>query len=318
MILFLHGPESYLLREKLQQITERARSQGTDDTNTAQFEAVEAELPALKEALQAAPFLTKQRLVIIRNLLLDRTAEEVEEITTVLENVPETTIAVFCEIGEPDRRRHGFKALTKAAEKTWQLGRLDEGSAVRWVVQRAAKQDINIRPQAASELVRRIGTDLWSLSTELDKLTSAGDGEITEQLIEELVEADLPSDIFAMVDAIGRRDAKTALDHFKRLSDEGEPALRTFAMIIRQFRILLSVQAATGQPPAALARILGLHPFVVQKAIGQAKHFTERELRDIYAELAELDYRFKTGQSEPETAIELFIVELSTKQAVTA
>lgn len=312
MILFVHGAEPYLVRQKVRQVAERARERGIDDLSTTRIDAEETAVPEAIQAVQASGLFAAKRLVIIRNWMTQRSADEASQLVDALGGLDESTIAVVAEDGEPDRRRTAYKQLTKLAEKSWELGRLDEAGASRWVSQEAKRLGARITPATARELVGRVGADLWSLASEVAKLaTAAGSDEIDPKLIRQLVTDDTPADIFALVDAVGRKDGKTALSHLGRLLAEGEPPLRIFAMLVRQLRLLLAVQALAGQQPdAQLAKLVGAPPFVIRKLRGQADYFTERELRDLYSRLAELDHQFKTGRREPEASMELFITEV--------
>lgn len=311
MLLLVHGSEPYLIREKVRQIVDRAKERGIDDSAITEVNGAEVELPALREAFQAAALFSEQRLVVVRDWLLSRSAGDADELAEATTAIPETTIVVLAEYGEPDRRRSGFKRVLKQADKAWEFSRVDAGAAAQWVVREAKSRGVALAPGAAASLVGKAGTDLWNLSTELEKLASAADGPIDEALIDKLVTDEHPADIFALVDAVGRRDATVALTHLGRLVEQGEPPLRIFAMLVRQIRLLLSAQSllAQGRREAELTKIMSVPPFVARKLAGQAKRFTERELRGLYHELAELDHAFKTGTRDPQASLELFIAE---------
>lgn len=312
MILFLYGFEAYLLREKLQQVITKAKTQ---DAAVVMLDD-ESELAAIREAMQGSSLFASKQLIVIRDLL-SRPAAEVSAILEAAEGLPEGTILAVAEFGEPDKRTIGFKQLGKLAEKTWHFDPLDNSGAQQWVQRWAKENAVSVQPAATQELISRAGTDIWTLSTELEKLSAAQDTVTVEQ-VAALVAEELPADIFQMVDALGQRDAKTVVTHLHRLLDEGEPLLRIFAMVIRQFRLLLQTSSLLGGgvSPNELPKRLGTHPFVARKVAAQAKHFTEHELRDIYARLADLDFGFKSGKSEPEAALELFVVELCGAQTV--
>lgn len=312
MILFLHGPEAYVLRDKLAQIKSKAAAQGIDAANTVEFPGGETELETIRQAVLTEPFGARQRLVIVRNWLLERSADESAALAELAGQVPDTTILAIVEAGEPDKRRSAFKQLQRLAAKSWAFPSLDTAGAERWLGRQAKQKGVMLPAAAARKLVSFTGTDGWSLATELDKLaTAAGGKEISEPLIDELVTQQTPADVFALVDALGHRNAKAALGTLRHLLDSGEPPLRVFAMIIRQYRILIGVKDLLEQkkPAPAIAKELGVHPFVVGKAARQANQFSLPELKEIYGRLAELDYHIKTGRREPETALELFVAE---------
>ncbi len=321
MILFLYGAEPFLVREKLLQIRAKAVSQGIDATNTAEFDGAEASVAAVAEAVRAAPFLAEQRLVVVRDWLTTRSASESEELAATLEATPDSTILVVAEFGEPDKRRTAFKRLSKLADKSWVLGRLDPAAANRWLRERAKDHGVTLEPAAAPALLEAVGTDLWALATEFEKLAAAANGApVTPALVSKLVIHQTSPNIFNMVDALGRRNAGVALGELRDLLESGEPPLRVLAMVIRQYRLLLGVKDGTGrgQPDGALAKELGIQPFLVTKLRRQAESFTARELQKLYGELAEIDHRIKTGRIDADTALELFVVETSSAYSETA
>lgn len=321
MILFLYGAEPFLVREKLGQIRAKAVSQGIDATNTAGFDGSDATASAVIEAARALPFLAEQRLVVVADWLLTRSATESEELVEALENVPESTILVVVESGVPDKRRTAFKRLTKSAHKSWDFARLEPPAAAHWLQQRVEASRTQLEPAAATALIESIGTDLWALSTELEKLSAAaGDKPVTAALVTDLVIQQTSPNIFNMVDALGRRDAATALSELRQLLEAGEPALRVLAMIVRQYRLLLGTKDAAerGEADGALTKQLGIQPFLIKKLRHQAESYTATELRQLYAELSEIDHRIKTGRIDPSTALELFVVETSVAYSETA
>ena len=83
-------------------------------------------------------------------------------------------------------------------------------------------------------------------------------------------------------------------------------------MFVRQFRILLSIKQALefGLSQRQIASQLKLHPFVLQKGITQASHFTLPVLKNILSRLAEIDYEVKSGRSDYLTGLNLLIARL--------
>lgn len=321
MILFLHGPETYLTRQKLHQITDKAREQGTSDTATTIIDGQTASVGEVSDTVLASSLLADRRLVIMTDWLATRSSNETADMLSAIKRTPPETILVIVEYGELDKRLTGFKQLVKLADKTWYLTRLDEPAARRFLLNHAKKMDVRLSDSVATKLLSYVGTDLWSLTTELQKLAVATTtGEVTEDLVTELVQPEISPDIFGFVDAIGERDVQAATTLLATIRQSGEPDLRVFAMIVRQFRILLGVQALLAQPQsdAAIAKQLALHPFVVHKARAQAKHYSEYELRSMYGRLAELDELMKTGRRDPGAALELFVIESCQRDAKSA
>lgn len=57
-----------------------------------------------------------------------------------------------------------------------------------------------------------------------------------------------------------------------------------------------------------IAKLTKLHPFVVQKGIGQIRHLSGDKLKDIFGKLQEIDFLAKTGKADIKLALDKFIV----------
>jgi DNA polymerase-3 subunit delta len=102
----------------------------------------------------------------------------------------------------------------------------------------------------------------------------------------------------------------------QRLLEQQDP-YSTFGMIVRQFRLLLQARQVLdrGGQRGDLLRALGVAPFVVDKLIGQARHFSLPDLEAIYHRLLNLDVTIKTSQSPPELALTTFVAAFTTSPA---
>jgi len=183
-----------------------------------------------------------------------------------------------------------------------------------WVIQRVRKKGGRIRLDAAEEIGAFVGQDLLLLDQEIDKvLTYANQEEITTSHVGSLVSYARQAIVFSMVDALSIGDGATALQLCRQMLKEGSSASYLFAMILRQFRILVQLQdfGSSGTTEEGIASALQLHPFAVKKGLPQALRFSKDRLKTIYEKLLQVDQAIKTGRLEPEVALDLMIVGLS-------
>ena len=84
-------------------------------------------------------------------------------------------------------------------------------------------------------------------------------------------------------------------------------------MIVRQFRLLIQVKELQEDtlPPDAIARQLGLHPFVAKKIGEQSRNFSLAQLETIYRRLLDIDVEIKTGQTSDVLALDLLVAGLA-------
>jgi len=305
--------------------------------NTTLLEDDKLTLGALQNACDTLPFLAEKRLVIVRNLLgrfepprkegsagegaetlrpkANKGDQELAEaLRDYLPRVPPTTALVFLE----DRfsPENPFFPLIKALPHFLKEFSPPQGQELhRWIREQVEDEGGQISPKAVVALAAFVGPNLQALSLEISKLVSytGGTRPIQEADVHLLVSAVQEATIFQLVDAVAARNRRRSLEVLHLLLNRGVNANYILVMITRQIRILLEVKelAASGATAAQMQGKLGLHPFVIQKAQDQARAFTVERLEEIYRRLLALDAAIKQGRTEPETALDILVTELT-------
>ena len=98
--------------------------------------------------------------------------------------------------------------------------------------------------------------------------------------------------------------------------NEGESVLGIFAMINRQFKIVLQVKALLnkGMNNKDIADKLKMSLFVVNKSIKISKNFTESMIIDMLNYILESDYKIKNGLMRDTLAIEMLVSQYCQKK----
>lgn len=319
VVYVFHGPDEPTLRESLAELCSRVTSPGTADLNTTRLEGQTVELGEIKTAANTLPFLADTRLVLVDNLTESSTAKTLlEGLAAVISGLPDSTRLVFVEAGLADhsqdsdaarRRKTARQSLLKKLVNIVEndpRGKVYEfkkpQDTARWLIKRAAMHSVQIEPSAAQLLAERIGDDLTLADTELAKLATYVNGErpIRVADVELLTPFTPEANIFHMVDALGQRNGQHALTLLRQLLDAGDEPLRIFAMIVRQYRLLLLMREYldTGGSLNNAAQALDLSEFVAKKVAGQAKNYRLEQLERIYRYLLETDISMKGGMPE--------------------
>ncbi len=313
MILFLYGEDTFRLKQKLKILKERFISASLGDTN---LRVLEGKLLSFDEAVRqilAMPFLSRKRLVIIENLLQDGQKVVKEKVSSFLSKVPDSTVLVITEEGSPDRRTAIFKKLNSQT-KSYEF-KLPENEALRrWIIKEVKNRKGEIEPIAVSKLVEYVGSDLWRLSNELDKLISYS-SKITLQSIELLVAPQLQANIFDLIEAVAKKSTAKAFHELYQLFHSGYSEIYILTMIAYQYRNLLIIKDIQMRMPnishLEMKRLSGLHPFVLNKNLFLVKNYSFEELKNTYGKILYFDTKIKTGRIEPRVALELLLFDLA-------
>lgn len=292
----MSGEDRFTLQEEVKR-WKNAFVEKFGDSDLEELDGELVDLETLSRALRAAPFLSEKRLVVLKNFLTSKKAEEANALLPTLEQLPDTTFLLMIE-AEPDKRTSIFKAVTQMA--TQRLFIKPKGAQLStWVLRRVEALGAKIDTATASYLVSWVGDDLSALMNEVQKLALYAQGQaVTVPMIDLLVSNQVEQSIFNLTDQLSKKDYAAVLATIDSLQKQGEEAAFLFAMITRQFRLLLEMKALSeeGKDQTQIARTMGVHPFVVQNTLRFSKNFTHGELRESLEQLLHLDERLKTGR----------------------
>jgi DNA polymerase III delta subunit len=193
-----------------------------------------------------------------------------------------------------------------------------------WTRHRATALGIGIEPRAANLLAERVGGAVWEtdvergeqtrvVDSELRKLaTYAGERQIGMEDVEQLTADTRPASVFAITNAVDRREPAAAATALRRALDEGQPVLRITASLHARIAdlIIAGDLAAGGATPAELTRAVGHGSAgVAERIVAAARRYTPEELESMLHGLFEADLAIKANRVEPESAVAAWLGE---------
>lgn len=263
------------------------------------------------------PLFATKRLVIVYNPLSQGSKTLQQAIERALTQIPESTVIIFYESANPDKRTSLFKLLVKKA-LSQEFPPLSLGRLPGWINTRVSQLGARIEPKAVDQLVQRVGPNLWRLNNELEKLTSDPFRPISQSQVERLVSTTLQANVFEFIDQVVLGRPIKALAHLRRLIDQGEPEQKLLALLGWATRVLVQIKdcLSSGQSnPYGIASKIGLAPFLVQKQLTRARALSFKTLSFWYDKIVSTDLKIKTGALEPGLGLELLIMELAENTA---
>lgn len=316
MFYIFHGDDTHSQQETLDELLSRLGDRAMLELNTTRFNG-NVTLGQLRQACDSIPFLAKRRVVIVENSLSQANSRTlVDQLIDYLPHLPDFTRLFFLE-SQPLRSNHRLLTFAEKQKNGYvRAFTRPEGRALeRWVEQRAQDAGAQIEPRAVHMLVSSTGNDLSLLANEIEKLAlyRMDHGAITADDVALLCPYVAEASIFDLVDALGARDGHMAATLLQTKLNEGADPFYLFAMIVRQFRLLIQVKelAEEGMRPPAIASRLKIHSFVAGKIHQQSQHFSLPQLEQIYEHLLQTDVGVKTGQADMVSALSLLVAGLS-------
>ncbi|MFA5835462.1 MAG: DNA polymerase III subunit delta [Bellilinea sp.] len=338
-VTLLFGDDHQALHDRINALIELMGDPSLADMNIQRLDGAESNTREedVRTAAYTLPFLTSRRMVILHNPInLMKSDSAKEKILKTLGSLPESTALVLVQDDswQASGKPRGWKLLYDYKDKDkikthplleWaraagpkaaiEICRLPALNAMPgWITSEVKRQGGHITAQAASALAAIIGSDTGQGRQEITKLLAYVDFKrpIEAEDIHELTAPGGQADVFVMADALAMGDARQALRHLGRLLEE-QDAISLYAMIVRQYRLILMAKEALQNgitSDEAVGKLLSVPTFPASKALNQARRYSLDSLNRIYHRLLEIDRMSKTGQMDLEVALQAFVVEM--------
>lgn len=321
-VYLCYGPEKYKMREFIQVLTDLLIEPEHKEFAVSKFDLSEISLSAVLEDAETLPFMVPKKLVIAKNALFFTGAKEsskiehhLDRLTDYLKSPAEHTVVVFTvDADKLDERKKIVKAI-KDLEAAVPFLSLSPEELLQWVAKQAQQLGFTFTGEAADQLILYTGGNLQSLSAEIEKISLyVGVGaEASVDVIDQLVARSTEQNVFILIEDIVNVRLERAFVILEELLKQREEPIKIAALIARQFRIMLQVKELSkqGYSQQQMASQIGLHPFAVKVAEGQARKYDIEKLSRIMSQLADLDFQMKTGKIDKVLGLELFLLRLA-------
>ncbi len=330
MIHVFYGADDFSVREALDEIKKGLGDPAMLAASTSRLEGAKLRPDELEAAVQAVPFFGGTRLIIVEGLLGRfepkekrgagrKTAKAPKESETELHKVmarlinaaPESSAVVLID-GEIGKANSLLKEISPKADMRV-FSPLKGVALENWARKRVDSSGGTISEEALKALVRLVGSDLWVMNGEIQKLVLYTAGRAIEpDDVKKLVGLSREASIFTLVDAVVDGRLNLANQSMCELLESGAAPSYILVMLTRQIRLLLRARdlKGKGQSERAIQAALGLADFPFRKTLEQAARYSMPRLKDFYHRLLEADLSIKTGRYDGELALTLLVSEL--------
>jgi len=321
LIYILAGPDDFSISQSLDTL-KKGMDETMLDANFTRFDGEKVSPAELKVAVETVPFLATKRLVLVTGLLVRLESggakkaasreNEARLFAESLANVPESTTVVLVD-EKANANNPLLKALgQKAQVKHFSLLKGDELKG--WIIQRVVRAGGAISPEAVSLLANLVGSNLWTMASEIEKLALYSQGRrIEEADVRKLVTNAREVNIFALVDAILAPDVTKAENLLQQMLAEGDTPSHLLYMLHRQLHLFILARdmQTHKRPEAEMRSKLGINAdFAFRKTLEQAKRYPLARLKAALERLLETDLAIKTGKYGDELALNILVAEL--------
>ena len=214
-----------------------------------------------------------------------------------------------------------------------ELARVEEGDAVRWLMEEAEGRSIQFDADAARELVDALGADMMMVASEFEKLALyvtapvilkavGAQARIALGDVETMVLAAKQRSLYELTDAISAKDRPRAillLHGLLNASDGGEDAsIGHLYMLARTFRQMLIIHEKQVRDARAIWGVLWqgfrMPPFAAEDLIRQARRYKSRAaLTRALRLVAKADLELRSSPANKLLVLERLVLALASE-----
>ena len=311
-VYLLYGDEDYLRKQYKDRLLSALLGDG-DTMNFNRYEGKDINIGEVIDQAETMPFFADKRTILIEDSGFFKSGGE-----QLAEYIPESapdTVIIFNE-SAVDKRSRLFKAVS-ASGRAVEFTRQPEETLRKWILGRVKKEGKNIDVRALDILLERTGTDMTTISAELEKLFSycLNKPAISAGDVEAIVTVSTSSKVFDMIAAMAEKKQSLALEMYHDLLAHKETPFGILALITRQFNMMLQISELLneGSYGKRIADTLGIPSFAEQKYEKQLRNFNADILRDALEDCALADENVKIKGMNPELSVELLIIKYSSR-----
>ncbi len=313
-VYLFYGEELYLRDIYIEKIKSILPDDGFEEFNLITLDGRDTDLDTFTDAIESYPMMSEKKLVIIRDSGIFKKVreEEIDFWSRELKNLPDYCVLLFIE-DNVDKRSSLYKTVSKYGTAT-EFSYLKPYELTAWVQNEVLKRKKKMSKNVIEYFVSLCPDGLISLKSELDKLVSVDNEEITEYDVKRMVSKSLNVQVFDLSDAIMEKNTDKAFAILQDLKTSRESAFTILYLLNSMYdKMLLSkLMLQEGSTTQEVEKRLGLPSFIAKKYYNGAKKFSESFLIERVKRVPELDLAIKQGKILEWDALYKYIFEALT------
>ena len=310
MIYLFYGIEDYIIEQQIEKITTKTK---IDNYATVYYDLEQTKIEDIIDNANTASLFDDKKIIIIENSYIFTGQKGVEQNLLILEkylNSPNlNTILIFTVKTEKLDERKKIVKLIKQKGSVLECSNKNINKTVKEMF-----EDYEISDSLINTLIDRVGSNLYILKQEVDKIKLYKDSNktITKDDIINLTSKNVSTDIFKLIEAIVLKNKDEAMQIYKAMLKINEEPIKIIIMLANQFRIIYQTKNLyiKGYTEKDITNILQIHPYRIKLALEKGKVFKSEDLLKYLNLLADMDSDIKSGLIDKNIALELFILNL--------
>ena len=304
MVYLLYGTNDFAIQKEIEKITK-----DFDKMNISKHDLTEDDIKDVISDAETFSMFADNKVVIAENATIFTSSGngDLEILENYLADINPNTILIFTINEEKIDER---KKITKKIKKDYKLISFNQNETPNSLV-RNLLNGYNITSSNINLLIDRVGTNPLILENEVNKIKLYKDDKtVTKEDILNLTTKRPEIDIFKLIDDIVMKNKDEALEIYNEMLKVNEEPLKIVILLASQFRLMYQAKelAKKGYSEKNISEVLKVHPYRVKLALQKGKKYKVETLLNYLNALADIDIAIKTGKTDKNLALELFLL----------
>ena len=304
MVYLLYGTNDFAIQKEIEKITK-----DFDKMNISKHDLTEDDIKDVISDAETFSMFADNKVVIAENATIFTSSGngDLEILENYLAHINPNTILIFTINEEKIDER---KKITKKIKKDYKLISFNQNETPNSLV-RNLLNGYNITSSNINLLIDRVGTNPLILENEVNKIKLYKDDKtVTKEDILNLTTKRPEIDIFKLIDDIVMKNKDEALEIYNEMLKVNEEPLKIVILLASQFRLMYQAKelAKKGYSEKNISEVLKVHPYRVKLALQKGKKYKAETLLNYLSVLADIDIAIKTGKTDKNLALELFLL----------
>lgn len=321
-VILMYGVEGYLIHWAVTSLVKRYVNESCLALDYIKYQETGEGIAPLMQACNTFSMISERRVIWADEFLPLKnvnakgyTAEDLSQLKEYVRMPNQSTILILS-AEELESKSELTKFLKKEC-RCYHFEPLDRGTLNGFIHKRFAAEGKEISKDLIKSIIDQSGyfnkeTEyrIFNLVHDISKIIAYSDGHsITEENIGQVLNGDLDTFIFNLLDAVSGNQKEKAYYLLSNILNSGRDVYSVIAMMVNQFELLLDVAQfkGDGMNLKQITDTMKTSEFRIKKAMSFSEKFTIDKLKYILSSLYEMDRNIKTGLIEQNLAMEMLI-----------
>ena len=306
----IYGVDKYLIDKEIDKIIKKNK---IDNNSIIRYSLNEDSIDNILEDANTFNLFSDTKLIIVNDANIFTSSNDIltDKIINYLNNYNDKSYLVFTLLSDKIDNR---KKITKVMSDKGNVIDLNKKDVdTNYIISYLKENGYQINMSDAGMILNKVGNNLFSINNELDKLMlfKLEDKVIDKNSIDLLINENIDSSLFALVDSITNKDKNKMLKLYHECLLESDPIM-IINMLANKYILLYQVKRliSDGYSDDKIAKELEVHPYPVKLARNMCYSYSVKEILDIILKLANLDKDIKLGNVNGEVGLEFLLLSI--------